>query len=74
LLVLTVDMVCLQALVVVWVIFFSFPFVVAASTLSDRLAAARSILGVGKAGLLLPGLFVRVRLEFVRVGAPEVGA
>ena len=48
LLLLTVDMVCLQALMVVWVVVFSFSFVVAANTLSARLAAARPILGVGK--------------------------
>jgi len=51
LLLLTVDMVCLQAFVVVWVVVFSFPSVVAASTLSARLAAARPIIGVGKVWL-----------------------
>jgi len=39
LLLLTVDMICLEALVVVWVVVFSFPFVVAASTLSAFAAA-----------------------------------
>jgi len=55
LLLLTVDMVCLQSLVVVRVEILRFPFVVAAYTLVTRFAAARSILGVGKFGLLLPG-------------------
>jgi len=36
-------------------------------------AAAHPILGVGKVGLLLPGLFVGVQLEFVWIGAFEVG-
>ena len=63
LLLLTVDMVCLQALVVVRVEIFSFPFVVAVCTLVTRFAAARSILEVGKVGLLLPGLFVVLDLK-----------
>jgi len=63
LLLLTVDMVCLQALVVVRVEIFSFPSVVAACTLVARFAAARPILGVGKVGLLLPGLFVVLDLK-----------
>ena len=52
---------------------FSFPFVVAACTLVTCFAAARPILGVGKVRLLLPGLFVGVRLKFVWIGAFEVG-
>ena len=63
LLLLTVDMVCLQALVVVRVEIFSFASVVAACTLVTRFAAARPILGVGKVGLLLPGLFVVLDLK-----------
>jgi len=63
LLLLTVDMGCLQALVVVRVEIFSFPFVVAVCTLVTRFATARSILEVGKVGLLLPGLFVVLDLK-----------
>jgi len=47
----------LQAFVVVRVEIFSIPFVVAACTFVTRFAAARPVLGVGKVGLLLPGLF-----------------
>jgi hypothetical protein len=39
-----------------------------------RFAAARPILGVGKVGLLLPWLFVGVRLEFAWMGAFEFDA
>ena len=75
-LLLTVDMVSLdsEALVVVWVVISNFPSVVAASTLSACLAAAHSILDVVKVGLLVPGLFVGVRLEFecFQVGVLEI--
>ena len=57
----------------VWGVVFSFLFVVAGSTLS-AFATARPIFVAGRVGLLLPDLFVGVRLEFVRVGALEVGA
>jgi len=63
LLLLTVDMVCLQALVVGRVEIFSFPFVVAECTFVTCFAAARPILGVGKVSLLLPGLFVVLDLR-----------
>jgi len=66
-------MIGLEAFVVVRVEIFGFPFVVAACTLVTRFAAARPVLGVGKVGLLLPGLFVGVRLESVCIGAFEVG-
>jgi len=63
----------LEAFVVVRVENFNFPFVVAACTLVTLFATARPVLGVGKVGLLLPGLFVEVRLGFVWIGAFEVG-
>jgi len=66
-------MVCLEALVVVWVIVLDFRCVVAACTLTS-FAAARPILDVGKVGLLLLGLLVGVQLAFVRVGELESGA
>ena len=56
-------MVCSQTLVVVRIEIFSFPFVVAAYTLVTRFATAHPILGVGKVGLLLPGLFVVLDLR-----------
>jgi len=73
LLLLTDHVIGLEAFVVVRVEIFSFPFVVAACTLVTCFAAARPILGVGKVCLLLPGLFVGVRFEFVRIRAFEVG-
>ena len=70
LLLLTNNVVSLEAFVVVWVIVFSFLFVVAACTLTARFATAHPIFGVGKVGLLV---VVGVRLEFIRIGALEVG-
>jgi len=64
----------LEAFVVVWVKTFRFPIVVATCTMVTRFAAARPILGVGKVGLLLPWLFVGVRLEFAWMGAFEFDA
>jgi len=72
-LLLTDYVIGLEAFVVVRVEFFSFPFVVAACTLVTCFAAARPVLEVGKVGFLLPGLFVEVQLEFVWIGAFEVG-
>ena len=65
-------MIGLEAFVVVRVEIFGFPFVVAACTLVTRFAAARPVFEGGKVGLLPPGLFVGVRLEFVWIGAVEV--
>ena len=53
----------LEAFVVVWVKKIRFPIVVAMCTMVTRFAAARPILGVGKVGLLLPGLFVVLDLR-----------
>ena len=62
-----------EAFVVVRIKKISFPFVVATCTTVTRFAVVRPNLGAGKVGLLLPGLFVGVRLEFVWIGAFEVG-
>jgi len=69
----TDNLVGLKAFVVVRVVVFSFPFVDAASDLAARFAAACPIVRVGKISLLLPGLSVGARLEFVRIGSLEVG-